>query len=121
MTEHTHEFAGTCSCDPFPAAQAGAGCAGCAPTMAVTCEEVAILKNMRSIKDEVRTINDRLRAVRNKLDGSASGDDSFQHTGEWTDLTCQLDGLRTQWREWEQKLDEAIENKLIMLGHREPR
>lgn len=107
MTDET-SIAG-CNCDPFPTPQAGV-CTGCSPNEVLTCEEESILGQMRLIKDELRPIANKLR-------------DIHQHVGqtsEWTELYGQLEGLRRQWEEWQKKLEDAIEKKLIHLGHREP-
>jgi hypothetical protein len=111
----------SCGCNPFPAPEGGDACQACSPNMAITCEEVSILGRMREIKGQVRDIAARLKEVQQALGSSPSQDDSYQPTQEWERLTCELDGLRSQWKEWEQRLQDAIEAKLIALGHREPR
>jgi predicted nuclease with TOPRIM domain len=107
MTEPTG-VAG-CNCDPFPTPQGGV-CTGCSPNEALTCEEESILTRMRGIKEEVRPIADKLKNIHQEVG----------QTLEWTELYGQLESLRRQWEAWEKKLADAIEKKLIYLGHREP-
>ncbi|MGB6064103.1 MAG: hypothetical protein WBG50_04810 [Desulfomonilaceae bacterium] len=99
-----------CGCDPFPDPKGGV-CTACSPNEVLTCEEESILARMRGIKEEVRPIADKLRGIHNQV----------AQTSEWTELYGQLEALRRQWAEWEKKLEDAIEKKLIYLGHREPR
>jgi len=106
MSEQTG-FAG-CGCDPFPTPVAG--CTGCSPNEALTCEEESILARMREIKEEVRPIANKLREIHQQV----------AQTSDWTELYGQLEALRRQWAEWEKKLEDAVEKKLIYLGHREP-
>lgn len=98
-----------CGCDPFPTPQAGV-CTGCSPNEVLTCEEESILARMRGIKEEVRPIANKLRNIHQEV----------AQTSDWTELYGQLESLRRQWEEWEKKLEDAIEKKLIHLGHREP-
>ncbi len=98
----------SCGCYPFPIPPGGRGRTGCSPNEVLTCEEESILAHMRGIKGEVRPIANKLR-------------DIDQQIGQtWTELYGQLASLRSQWEAWKKKLDDAIEKKLIYLGHREP-
>lgn len=95
------------------------GCFSCAPKMALTPEEGSILGRMRSVKKQVRTITKRLR----EIEGSFAGDSGAKHTEsdpERRELYNRLNSFRDEWKEWKVRLDEAIERKLIMLGHRQP-
>jgi hypothetical protein len=121
MDETSETTAQACGCNPFPAPAEGEACRACSPNMTVTCEEVSILGRMREIKGQARDLSARLKEIEHALGKSVSGDDSYQPTAEWGELSCELEGLRNQWKEWEQKLQDAIETKLIALGHREPR
>ena len=121
MDEQSETTAQACGCNPFPAPVGGEACQACSPNMTVTCEEVSILGKMREIKGQVRDITARLKQIQQALSTPVSEDDSVQPNAEWDELTCALDGLRNQWKDWEQKLQDAIETKLILLGHREPR
>lgn len=95
-------------------------CSACAPKLALSYEEEAILSRMRAIKLEARPITVRLKLLRDEL-SSAHG---YGHTilgREVDELNFQLEELRESWKAWEQRLNDAIENKLILLGHRPPR
>lgn len=116
MADTSGTFMGSCGCDPFPAPAEGAACPGCHPSMVLTCEEEAILGRMRLIKEQVHPIADRLHELHGHLSVSHG-----EHGSEWTELSAQLEDLRAQWREWSARLEDAIDKKLIALGHREPR
>ncbi|MFH1116322.1 MAG: hypothetical protein V1792_20610 [Pseudomonadota bacterium] len=106
-----------CGCEPYPAEAQGVGCQGCSPNMYLTCDEETILAKMRDLKDRVRPISLRMKEVeRSSLLG---GSGELEYGEEWSGLSEQLESFRTQWGEWEKRLDEAIERKLILLGHRE--
>jgi predicted nuclease with TOPRIM domain len=83
--------------------------------MVLTCEEESILGRMRNIKEQVRPIADRLFELQGNVSARPQDSDS-----EWARLSAQLEDLRTQWKEWSERLEGAIERKLIALGHREP-
>jgi len=107
-----------CVCEPYSPESKALGCEGCSPTMYVTCDEEEILAEMRGIKDQVRPISDKLKEIE-RLSGSRTAAAGLAASNEWTELKRQLDDLRSQWKNWEERLDEAIERKLIILGHRE--
>lgn len=107
-----------CICEPYSPESRALGCEGCAPAMYVTCDEEEILAEMRNIKEQVRPISDRLRTIESGSDFRPAAEEHAP-SNEWTELKRQLEDLRSQWRNWEERLDEAIERKLIMLGHRE--
>ena len=121
MTHYLEDKEIQTGCDPFRAAAGGDPCAPCQPHMALTFEEEAILAEMRRIKDMVRPITERLNEIRLHevtvgAAGAAAGTDD-----EWKNLAAQLEHLRAQWKEWQKRLEDAIEQKLIRLGHREPK
>ena len=39
---------------------------------------------------------------------------------EWRDCTDRLEELRSAWKEWQVKKEEAHHRKMVMLGHRPP-
>ncbi|MCX5861363.1 MAG: hypothetical protein NTW27_04485 [Deltaproteobacteria bacterium] len=102
-------------CSPSIAFSETAECSLCAPKSAVTPEEESVLAEMRAIKEQVRTIAERLKKVEASMKGT------FVQQSEWTELSGRLEDLRTQWKTWEDKLEEAIERKLVLLGHRDPK
>lgn len=120
MTIQSHLCDTVCNCPETPIEYVEeATCASCAPKLALTPEEEAILSRMRAIKVEARPIAQRLKYIEQSLSspvGSNSPDDP-----EWVLLSTELTRLRAIWRDWEAKLEDAIERKLILLGHRPPR
>lgn len=118
MVNAIEEFIEECGCVPAPPAAEGEACGTCAPKLALTAEEEAVLAQMRTLKEQVRPIADRMKQIQEDLAGSSQGAEEGLQT-EWSELSGRLDALRVQWREWELKLDEAIHQKLVMLGHRE--
>jgi len=110
MDERIETFAGVCGC---AASGEGIGCEPCPPKMLLTPEEEEILARMRQLKEQVRPIAAKLHEIRREFGTEADGG--------WTELSGRLDSLRNEWKQWEEKLDDAIEQKLIALGHREPR
>lgn len=106
-----------CGCDRIPPVSEGENC-GCSPNVAFTCEEEAILGKMRDVKSQVRSLTDKMNEIRETF-GPQGITPSGESESELARLSGQLDELRSQWKVWETKLDEAIERKLIMLGHRE--
>jgi hypothetical protein len=106
-----------CGCDRIPNLTEGENC-GCSPNVAFTCEEEAILGKMREVKSRVRSLTDRMKDLRETFPSPGNAG-SPESESEWTQLSSQLEELRGQWKVWETKLDDAIERKLIMLGHRE--
>ncbi len=106
-----------CGCEPYPAEAQESGCRTCSPNVYVTCDEENILAKMRDLKERVRPISLRMKEIeRSTLVGDPV---SSEYEEEWSGLSEHLDSLRSQWGEWEKRLDAAIERKLILLGHRE--
>jgi hypothetical protein len=106
-----------CGCDRIQPLAAGESC-GCSPNVAFTCEEEAILGKMREVKNQVKSLADKMKDLRESF-APAGSPGSAERESEWEHLSGQLEELRGQWKVWETKLDEAIERKLIVLGHRE--
>ncbi len=121
MEEQTHNPVGACGCTPFPAPADGGACTACSPHMILTCEEEAVLKRMREIKEQVGPIAARLKDIQTHMGVTAERAATNDTESEWRLLTNQLEQLRQQWQDWQVLLEAAIEKKLIFLGHREPR
>jgi hypothetical protein len=119
MTEVASHFPGACSCAPFPGPAEGDVCKPCSPNMTVTCEEVGILSHMRDMKHEARAVQAQLKDIRKTMEKSVEHVTGSELAAEFEELSKQLETLRHNWREWEHKLQEAIERKLVLLGHRE--
>jgi hypothetical protein len=121
MSELSTHPTPACGCSPYPGPAEGESCKACSPNMAVTCEEVDILSRMREIKHEVRAVAGKLKDVRKHMGESFAEPKTGSDGAEWHELSGQLEDLRSRWKEWEYRLQDAIERKLILLGHREPR
>jgi hypothetical protein len=106
-----------CGCDRISLSSEGENC-GCSPNVAFTCEEEAILGKMREVKSQVRSVTDRMKELRETFSSSGTTD-LAEGESEWAQLSGQLEELRGRWKIWEARLDDAIERKLIVLGHRE--
>jgi hypothetical protein len=89
--------------------------------MILTCEEEAILAKMREIKEWARPITERLGEIRLQEGAGSSGAAAGETDVELRSLVALLDEQRARWKEWQEKLEDAIERKLIFLGHREPK
>ncbi len=108
-----------CGCGPDNINSSSEPCCDCRPKMILTYEEEAILKKLRDIKAKVRPIAETLKGVEmRRFDRKEPDPTSLE--GEWIRLSGELDELRSAWNEWEVKLENAIEHKWILLGHREP-
>lgn len=107
-------------CSPHEDHGAAAACSSCAPKMALTYEEEAILGRMRLVKSEVRPIARQLKDIESRIP-SEKGYTLGILKNEHLQLSQQLSELRENFRAWSRRLDDAIERKLIFLGHREPR
>lgn len=106
-----------CGCVPME--ELNCDCSVCGTKDYLTAEEEFILGKLRSLKLQVRPITEKMKEITPNagLNGISYSDIS----PEWAKLSDQLLELRSQWHHWENRLDEAIESKLIALGHREPR
>jgi hypothetical protein len=106
----------TVQCNPFAVVSDDDPSCGCGLKDVVTREEEEILAKMREIKDQVRPVANKLREVQASMAQPASGETSSEFAG----IYAQIEELRREWKDWEKKLEAAIERKMIMLGHRTP-
>lgn len=105
------------SCNPFAAVSEDDPRCGCGFKQYVTYEEESILARMREIKDQVRPVAKKLKEVQTYMGNSVE----LETSPEFAGIYAQLKELRREWKDWERKLEDAIERKLIMLGHRPER
>ncbi|MBM4328527.1 MAG: hypothetical protein FJ118_15350 [Deltaproteobacteria bacterium] len=119
MTEQIYDTSGECACDPFPAPAEGVACAQCEPNNALSCDEEWVLGKMRAIKEQARGLTARMNEMHSREMAALSGGIAPQDEAEWNRLSDELDRLRIQWVEWQERLEDAIERKLVFLGHRE--
>ena len=82
---------------------------GCKQIEVPTEKEVAVLNAMREIKDRVRDLKKEMALLNKEYDAA-----------KITELSQEMDQLRSQWSEWERKRDEAAKERMILLGHEEP-
>jgi hypothetical protein len=108
----------SCGCHPYVSSGDNPTCAPCSPNMILTCQEESILGKLREIKETARGIEERLQKLGSVSAEFPSGE-AERHESELMRLSGELDELRNQWHGWTKKLDEAIERKWILLGHRE--
>ncbi len=121
MTEINQYQDAVCGCQPIERdTESASSCSVCAPKLALTPEEEAILGRMRAIKQQARPIAERLKVLAQEAQGISVESGGGKGGGEWAALHDELNRLRRDWKEWENRLDEAIERKLILLGHRQP-
>ena len=83
----------------------------CKPIEIPTEEECEALDALRNIKNQVRELKKRL------ADLAGKGDDALN---EKASLETELDGLKSKWKEWEIKRDQAARERMIRLGHIKP-
>ncbi len=76
-----------------------------------TPKEQEALAGMKSIKERVREMKKRLAA----LEDSGRGQDA----DEMQRLEKELDRLKAEWDQWEEKRKAAAKERMIILGHEE--
>jgi hypothetical protein len=102
-------------------AQADPACKTCPSNETVTEQESWILKEMRGLKDQMRPVAQRLFELEDRIKKPTLQETDDQRNAEWAKLEGQMADLRKEWQKWQERLDEAIEQKLICLGHIEPK
>ncbi len=95
------------------------GCETCAPKQALSPDEETALARMREVKNQVREVNERLREIK-PFKGEPTRSDAPEENAEWQELFNKLEDLRGRWVEWRAKRDDAIDRKMVSLGHKEP-
>lgn len=108
----------TCGCEPETQELPADECDFCTKKMELTPDEEAILARMRAIKERVRPLSARLSELQDRFERTPGEETSPEAEAEWAELSLQLSEFRAQWNDWQGKLDQAIENKLVFLGHR---
>jgi hypothetical protein len=83
----------------------------CKPVEIPTEDERVALDALRNLKNRVRELKKRL------ADLSAGGEGALP---EKAALEMELDGLKSEWKAWEIKRDQAARERMIRLGHMEP-
>ena len=81
----------------------------CKKTEVPSEDEVVALNAMRAIKERVRQLKTRLSEI------SSSNRD--EEKGEALALEEQMEELKAEWNEWEEKRKKAAKERMILLGH----
>ena len=81
----------------------------CKKTEVPSEDEVVALNAMRAIKERVRQLKTRLSEM------SSSKRD--EEKGEALALEEQMEELKAEWNEWEEKRKKAAKERMILLGH----
>jgi chromosome segregation ATPase len=97
-----------------------AACGTCPSGEVVSSQEQWILEEMRSLKETMRPVADRLKTLEDRIKDPPLTDADNERNQEWAKLEGQMSDLRDEWQKWQERLDEAIQQKLVCLGHREP-
>jgi predicted RNase H-like nuclease (RuvC/YqgF family) len=74
-------------------------------------DELRALNAMREIKEKVRGLKKRISRVCTSPGGK---DDEIQH------LESEVEQLKKEWQEWEEKRKLAARQRMILLGHENP-
>ena len=82
---------------------------GCQPVEVPSRDEQVALNAMRIIKERVRDIKKSLTEIPST---QKDADESMA-------LEKELERLKLEWREWEEKRDKATRERMILLGHEE--
>ncbi len=118
MESPVDKFNASCGCHPYVSSAENPTCAPCSPNMILTCEEEGILGKLREIKETARGVEEKLQKL-GRSGGGFSVPEAEGHESELRQLSGELDELRTRWDDLSRRLEEAIERKWILLGHRE--
>ncbi|MFH1490255.1 MAG: hypothetical protein ABII06_15225 [Pseudomonadota bacterium] len=77
-----------------------------------TDDEVAVLNEMRALKDQVKSIKRKISGI------SPSGDGSKKE--DLAGLESDLARLKIEWKDLDAKRQEAARQRMIILGHEKP-
>jgi predicted nucleic acid-binding Zn-ribbon protein len=84
---------------------------GCQKVDVPTEDELRALNAMRGIKEKVRGLK---KEISRHGSGTGGKDDEMDR------LKSELERLKREWEEWEEKRKEAARQRMIMLGHEGP-
>jgi chromosome segregation ATPase len=84
---------------------------GCQRIEVPSREEVEALNAMREIKKKVRELNKAISPLSTNRPGEKA---ALQR------LELEMERLKEDWKEWEQKRKEAARVRMILLGHEKP-
>jgi len=84
---------------------------GCHRIEVPTEDEMKALRAMREIKEKVRDLNKRISGISSRLG---------EKDGEAECLGDEINHLKREWKQWEERLKEAARIRMILLGHENP-
>jgi predicted nucleic acid-binding Zn-ribbon protein len=84
---------------------------GCQKVEVPTEDELRSLNAMRDIKEQVRDLEKKISRV---AAGTGRKDDEIGH------LKSEVERLKKEWQEWEEKRKQAARARMILLGHENP-
>jgi hypothetical protein len=118
MSAHTQNVSDRLHCQTYEAIENEPACVTCEPKLALSLEEEEILGSMREIKAQVRELSAGIQRLGVDVGQELPAGASDEERSEWATLTDALSDLQAKWREWQDKLEEATDRKLVALGHR---
>ena len=83
----------------------------CKPMEVPTEDELVALNAMRTIKERSKEIKKSLSEI--------SSSDENEDAEKILELEREMEKLKADWREWEEKRKDAARERMIMLGHEE--
>jgi predicted nuclease with TOPRIM domain len=84
---------------------------GCHRMEVPSDEEVEALNAMREIKKKVRELHEAISPLSANKPGQSE---------ELQRLELEMERLKKEWKEWEEKRKEAARLRMILLGHEKP-
>jgi predicted RNase H-like nuclease (RuvC/YqgF family) len=84
---------------------------GCQKVEVPTEDELQALNAMRDIKEKVRGLKKKISRL---ASGTRDKNDEIAH------LEKEMERLKKEWQEWEEKRREAAKMRMILLGHERP-
>jgi hypothetical protein len=88
----------------------------------LTRDEEAILAQMRTVKEKVTEVKKRLKELEDRngfkpASGDAVEGAATEEQTQWLEQKQNLDSLRQEWRELDEKRQEAAAFRMKILGH----
>jgi hypothetical protein len=88
----------------------------------LTREEEAILEQMRAVKTKVSEVKRRLKELESHngfkpVNGDAVEGAATEEQARWLEQKQNLEALRREWRELDEKRQEAAKFRMKILGH----
>jgi predicted nucleic acid-binding Zn-ribbon protein len=84
---------------------------GCQKVEVPTEDELRALNAMREIKERVRELSKKISHLESNSEGKSK---------EIVRIQGEVERLKEEWKEWEEKRKEAARVRMILLGHEEP-